>query len=113
MEWATRVGSSGDDRATGAAVDPQGSIFITGTFQDTVSFDLVAQGQVTYSAHGQEDVLLCKESEVRPAEELCGAPCGATDASQRTCDSPAAVATAAEEEEAMDSFVQYVYPLPP
>jgi hypothetical protein len=65
-------------------------------------------------SHLAEDVLLCKESEGWPAEELCGAPCGATDASQRTCDSPAAVATAAEEEEgAMDSFVQYVYPLPP
>jgi hypothetical protein len=70
MEWATRVGSSGDDRATGAAVDPQGSIFITGTFQDTVSFDLVAQGQVTYSAHGQEDVFLSKVSERAGARSL-------------------------------------------
>ncbi len=37
--WAKRIGSAGDDRAYGMAVDDNGNIIITGTFQDTVDFD--------------------------------------------------------------------------
>jgi len=62
MDWARRlgVGASGDDRATGAAVDAQGSIFVSGTYRDTVTFDLGERGTLTSSARGEDDIFLSK-----------------------------------------------------
>lgn len=61
IDWARRLGdASGDDRATGAAVDAQGSIFVSGTYRDTVTFDLGERGTLTSSARGQDDIFLSK-----------------------------------------------------
>lgn len=53
--WATGTGGAGYDSGSGIATDPHGNAYVTGTFEDTVSF-----GSWTLSAPGSSDIFAAK-----------------------------------------------------
>ncbi|MFN8310464.1 MAG: SBBP repeat-containing protein [Chitinophagales bacterium] len=59
--WAKTFGGSGNDKATGLALDAAGNIFVTGTFEGTADFDPSA-ATVARSSNGDRDIFVLKLS---------------------------------------------------
>src|SRR5690554_4728118 len=57
VEWAEGFGSTGSDNGKGIIVDSSGNIYVTGEFEDTVSF-----GSTDLTATGYKDMFLIKLS---------------------------------------------------
>ncbi|MFA5557329.1 MAG: SBBP repeat-containing protein [Flavobacteriaceae bacterium] len=57
VEWAEGFGSTGSDNGKGIIVDSSGNIYVTGEFEDTVSF-----GSTDLTAVGYKDMFLIKLS---------------------------------------------------
>src|SRR5690606_4663091 len=57
VEWAEGFGSTGSDNGKGIIVDTSGNIYVTGDFEDTVSF-----GSTDLTATGYKDMFLIKLS---------------------------------------------------
>ena len=55
--WCKRFGSTGNDQAASVAVDASGNIYVTGTFEGSVSF-----GGATFVSVGGTDIFLAKFS---------------------------------------------------
>ncbi|WP_173977550.1 DUF4347 domain-containing protein, partial [Magnetospirillum sp. LM-5] len=60
LVWAKAVGGSSHDNATGIAVDGDGNVLVTGTFQGTVDFDPGAGTTNLVSYWGTQDIFIQK-----------------------------------------------------
>lgn len=59
VEWARRVGGAGADEGRGVAVGPQGDVYLTGFFSESVDFD-PGPGQVELVSAGSADVFVAR-----------------------------------------------------
>ncbi len=57
--WAKSIGGMGDDAASSISLDPDGNIYITGAYQDTVDFDPGA-GVYSLTSAGSLDLFVVK-----------------------------------------------------
>ncbi len=57
--WCNTWGGAGQDKAVDVATDPDGNIYVVGSFSDTVDFD-PGDGTVSRVSHGGLDAFLCK-----------------------------------------------------
>ncbi|GAB1453308.1 hypothetical protein MASR2M47_33640 [Draconibacterium sp.] len=57
--WAKQIGSTSSDNGAGIITDAAGNVYVTGSFQQTVDFDLGAEtGKLT--SNGRGDIFICK-----------------------------------------------------
>jgi len=56
-QWANGAGGSGDDAATAISIDTSGSIYTTGSFQNTANW-----GALTQTSNGQYDIFVAKSN---------------------------------------------------
>lgn len=61
LVWAKAIGGLDSDRGEGIVVDPNGDVFVTGSFKESVDFDPGA-GQFFLTSAGEKDVFLSRYS---------------------------------------------------
>ena len=65
LVWARRVGASGSDHGFGVAVEANGSVYLTGDFENNVDFD-PGSGTNNLAAIGNEDAFMLKLAQAAP-----------------------------------------------
>ena len=73
LVWARRVGASGGDHGFGVAVEANGSVYLTGDFENNVDFD-PGSGTNNLAAIGNEDAFMLKLAQAAPPANAVPGP---------------------------------------
>jgi hypothetical protein len=60
LQWATRAGGPGTESGEGIASLPDGSIVVTGQFEDTATFLVGTMDETDLTSNGDRDVFLAR-----------------------------------------------------